>query len=128
MPLRVRTQSTNALAVAQFLAADRRVERVHYPGLETHASHALASRQMQGGYGSLLSFQVPGAAAEALAIVARTRGFTRATSLGGVESLVEHRASMEDKQTKTPPNLIRMSLGLENVADLIDDLDAALGD
>jgi cystathionine gamma-synthase len=62
LPLRVRTQSTNALAVAQFLAADRRVERVHYPGLETHASHALASRQMQGGYGSLLSFQVPGVA------------------------------------------------------------------
>jgi len=82
---------------------------------------------MQGGYGSLLSFQVPGGAAEALAIVARARLFTRATSLGGVESLIEHRASMEDKHTTTPANLIRMSLGVENVADLLDDLDVALG-
>jgi cystathionine gamma-synthase len=82
---------------------------------------------MREGYGSLLSFQVPGGAAEAFAVVARVRLFTRATSLGGIESLIEHRASMEGTHTTTPANLIRMSLGLENVVDLLDDLDEALG-
>jgi cystathionine gamma-synthase len=127
LPLRVRQQSTNALAVARFLAADRRVERVHYPGLERHPGHALAARQMHHGYGAVVSFQVPGGASEALSVAGRTQLFTRATSLGGVESLIEHRASMEGPLTQTPANLIRLSVGLENVADLIDDLDQALG-
>jgi cystathionine gamma-synthase len=127
LPLRVRAQAANALAVAQFLAADRRVERVHYPGLESHPSHALARRQMRDGFGALLSFQVPGGDREAMAVVAGATLFTRATSLGGVESFIEHRASVEGPQTTTPRNLIRLSIGLENAADLVADLDAALG-
>jgi len=127
LPLRVRQQSANALAVARFLAADPRVERVYYPGLEQHPGHALAARQMQGGFGAVVSFQVPGAAAEALAVTSRARLFTRATSLGGVESLIEHRASMEGPLSRTPPNLIRLSIGLENPDDLVADLGAALG-
>jgi cystathionine gamma-synthase len=126
LPLRVRQQSASALAVARFLAADPRVERVHYPGLEQHPGHALAVRQMGGGFGAVVSFQVPGAAAEALAVASRVRLFTRATSLGGVESLIEHRASMEGPLSQTPPNLIRLSVGLENVDDLVADLGQAL--
>ena len=127
LPLRVRQQSANALAVARFLEADGRVEVVNYPGLERHPGHALAARQMRDGYGAVVSFQVPGGATEALAVAARAQLFTRATSLGGVESLIEHRASMEGPLSQTPPNLIRMSVGLENVTDLVADLDQALG-
>jgi len=128
LPLRVRQQAASALAVARFLAADRRVERVHYPGLENHPGHALAGRQMRGGYGAVVSVQVPGDAKRALAVAARTKLFTRATSLGGVESLIEHRASVEGPLSHTPPNLLRMSIGLEHEADLVADLDQALGD
>jgi len=127
LPLRVRQQSANALAVARSLAVDPRVERVHYPGLESHPSHALAARQMHDGYGAVVSFQVPGGETEALAVAGRARLFTRATSLGGVESLIEHRASMEGPLSQTPANLIRLSVGLENAADLLADLDQALG-
>jgi len=126
LPLRVRQQAANALAVARFLATDQRVEHVHYPGLESHPGHALAGRQMLGGYGAVVSFQVPGEAPQALAVAARTKLFTRATSLGGVESLIEHRASVEGPLSRTPPNLLRMSIGLEHEADLIADLDQAL--
>jgi len=128
LPLRVRQQAASALAVARFLAADRRVERVHYPGLENHPGHALADLQMLGGYGAVVSVQVPGDAGRALAVAARTKLFTRATSLGGVESLIEHRASVEGPLSRTPPNLLRMSIGLEHEADLVADLDQALGD
>ena len=127
LPLRVRQQSANALEVARFLAADSRVERVHYPGLGQHPGHALAARQMHDGFGAVVSLQVPGGAAEALAVAGRVQLFTRATSLGGVESLVEHRASVEGPHTQTPQNLLRLSIGLEAAADLIEDLDAALG-
>jgi cystathionine gamma-synthase len=127
LPLRVRQQSRNALEVASYLEADHRVARVHYPGLESHPGHALAARQMRDGYGAVVSFQVPGGAAEALSVAGRAQLFTRATSLGGVESLIEHRASMEGPLTRTPANLIRLAVGLENAADLIADLDQALG-
>lgn len=127
LPLRVRQQSANALDVARFLEGDRRVERVHYPGLERHPGHALAARQMHDGYGAVVSFQVPGGATEALAVAGRVQLFTRATSLGGVESLIEHRASMEGPLSQTPPNLIRLSVGLEHPADLLADLAQALG-
>jgi cystathionine gamma-synthase len=127
LPLRVRQQSANALEVARFLASDARVERVHYPGLEQHPGHALATRQMRDGYGAVVSIQVPGGAAEALAVAGRVQLFTRATSLGGVESLIEHRASVEGPRTQTPQNLLRLSIGLEAAADLIADLEAALG-
>jgi len=127
LPLRVRAQATSADAVARFLDADRRVERVHYPGLESHPGHALAARQMPDGFGSVVSFQVPGDARQAMAVAARAKLFTRATSLGGVESLIEHRASMEGPLSVTPQNLIRLSVGLENTSDLIADLEQALG-
>lgn len=127
LPHRVRAQAATALAVADFLQSDRRVERVHYPGLAGHPGHEVAARQMHGGFGGMLSMQVPGGAAEAMAVAARVKLFTRATSLGGVESLIEHRASMEGPLTKTPPNLLRLSIGLEHVDDLVGDLDQALG-
>jgi cystathionine gamma-synthase len=126
LPLRVRAQAANAIAIARFLEADRRVERVHYPGLEGHPGHALAARQMPDGFGSVVSFQVPGGSAQAMAVAARVELFTRATSLGGVESLIEHRASMEGPQSRTPQNLLRLSAGVENASDLIADLDQAL--
>ena len=126
LPLRVRAQAAHAAAVARFLESHPRVERVHYPGLEAHPGHALAARQMHGGFGAVVSVQVPGGAADALAVVSRVRLFTRATSLGGVESLIEHRASIEGPLSQTPQNLIRMSVGLEHPADLVADLDQAL--
>jgi cystathionine gamma-synthase len=82
---------------------------------------------MHGGYGAVVSFQVPGGATEALAVAARAQVFTRATSLGGVESLIEHRASIEGPLSKTPPNLLRLSVGLEHADDLVADLARALG-
>jgi cystathionine gamma-synthase len=127
LPLRVRQQAANALAVAHFLHADRnRVQRVHYAGLADHPGHRVALRQMNGGFGGVLSFEVPGGKEHALAVAARTRIFTRATSLGGVESLIEHRASMEGPHSTTPPGLLRLSIGLEHAEDLIADLDQAL--
>ena len=127
LPLRVRAQAATALAVARHLAGHLAVARVHYPGLEDHPGHALAARQMHGGYGSVVSLQVRGGAAAAMAVAGRARVFTRATSLGGVESLIEHRASMEGPHTRTPQDLLRLSIGLEHADDLIADLDAALG-
>jgi cystathionine gamma-synthase len=126
LPYRVRAQSANALAVAEFLHAHARVEQVYYPGLASHAGHAIAARQMHGGFGGMMSIQVPGGAEQALAVAAKVKIFTRATSLGGVESLIEHRASMEGPHSRTPPNLLRLSIGLEHAADLIEDLDPAL--
>jgi cystathionine gamma-synthase len=127
LPLRVRAQSAAATTVAHFLAQDTRVEKVFYPGLADHPGHELSSRQMRDGYGAVLSFQVRGGAEAAMRVAARVKIFTRATSLGGVESLIEHRASMEGPLSRTPQNLLRASIGLEAASDLIDDLDAALG-
>lgn len=126
LPLRVRAQTANAQAVAEFLAGHPAVERVHYPGLPGHAGHALARRQMPGGFGAMLSFQVRGDRATALAAVGQVKIFTRATSLGGIESLIEHRASVEGPYSTTPPNLLRVSVGLEHAEDLIADLGQAL--
>ena len=125
LPYRVRAQAANAQRLAEFLAAQARVAAVHYPGLATHPGHALATRQMRCG-GAMLSFQVRGGRDEALAVSAGVRLFTRATSLGGVESLIEHRASVEGPHTSTPENLLRVSVGLEHVDDLIEDLRQAL--
>ncbi|HXR09985.1 MAG TPA: PLP-dependent transferase, partial [Candidatus Acidoferrales bacterium] len=126
LPLRVRAQSQNALLVARFLDNHRAVERVLYPGLPAHPGHEIAARQMSGGFGGMLSVQVREGRAAAMAVAARVRVFTRATSLGGPHSLIEHRASVEGPQSKTPQNLLRMSIGLENAGDLIEDLDQAL--
>jgi cystathionine gamma-synthase len=127
LPLRVRAQAANALAIARFLHADPRVDTVHYAGLPEHPGHEIALRQMSGGFGGVLSAEVPGGKERALAVAAKLNLFTRATSLGGTESLVEHRASMEGPLSRTPPGLLRMSIGLEHVDDLIADLDQALG-
>ncbi len=125
LPLRVRAQSATALQVATMLSHHRAVEQVFYPGLSSHPQHALARQQMSA-FGGMLSFTVPGGASAALAVAAGVRLFTRATSLGGVESLIEHRASVEGPESLTPAGLLRVSIGLEDVEDLIDDLQAAL--
>jgi len=122
---RVRTQAEHALQVARFLAGHPAVERVLYPGLPQHPGHEIAKEQM-AGFGGLLSFQVRGGQEEAMAAAAKVKLFTRATSFGGTHSLIEHRASIEAPGTQTPPNLLRISIGLENVEDLIVDLDQAL--
>jgi cystathionine gamma-synthase len=125
LPWRVRAQSEQALAIARFLSQHQVVERVHYPGLAEHPGHALAARQMKA-FGGMLAVEVKGGEAGAMAVAARVKLFTRATSLGGVESLIEHRASVEGPQSLTPRNLLRVSVGLENVDDLIEDLNQAL--
>jgi len=125
LPYRVRAQSAHAQRIAEFLESHRSVEKVHYPGLATHPGHVVAKEQMSG-FGGMLSFQVRGCRAEAMAVAAKVRLFTRATSLGGGHSLIEHRASIEGPQTRTPQNLLRLSIGLEHPDDLIADLDQAL--
>jgi cystathionine gamma-synthase len=123
---RVRAQTENAAQIAKFLSRHRAVERVFYPGLESHPGHELARKQMSGGFGAMLSFCIRGGRDEAFAVAGRLRLFARATSLGGVESLVEHRASIEGPHSVTPESLLRLSVGLEHVDDLIADLDQAL--
>lgn len=125
LPVRVRAQSSHAQHVAEFLANQPAVEAVLYPGLPTHEAFETAVRQMAGG-GGLLSILVRGDAETAMAIAAHVQLFTRATSFGGTHSLIEHRASIEAPGTLTPPNLLRLSIGLEHPADLIADLDQAL--
>ena len=125
LPYRMRAHSENALKVATFLHGHARVEAVHYPGLPTHPAHDVARRQM-AAFGGMLSVQVRGDQARAMQVAAKLRVFTRATSFGGTESLVEHRASIEGPGTRTPENLLRISIGLEHPDDLIDDLDQAL--
>lgn len=123
---RVERQSANALALAQALEAMPAVEAVHYPGLASHPGHTIAARQMRGGFGGMLSFRVRGGRAAALAVVKRLKLLTVATSLGGVETLIEHRASSEGPTSTTPENLLRVSVGLEHPDDLIEDLREAL--
>jgi cystathionine gamma-synthase len=125
LPYRLRAHCENAGRIAQFLASRPQIERVHYPGLPTHAGHEIAQRQMSM-FGGMLSFQVHGGRAEALRFTGLVKLFTRATSLGGPESLIEHRASVEGPHTRAPENLLRVSVGLEHPDDLIDDLAQAL--
>ncbi len=123
--VRVRAQQATAQAVAEFLAGHPAIEQVHYPGLKTHADYALIQQQMNGP-GAMLSVQVKGNATDAIRVIGKLQLFTRATSLGGVESLIEHRASVEGPNTHTPQNLLRLSIGLEHAEDLIADLARAL--
>jgi cystathionine gamma-synthase len=125
LPWRVRAQSENAMKVAQFLKAHAAVETVHYPGLPEHPGYKIAARQMSA-FGGMLSFQVRGGRETALGVAARCKLFIRATSLGGAHSLIEHRASIEGPATRTPQNLLRLSIGLEHTDDLIADLEQAL--
>ena len=123
---RMRAHCSNAAAVAAFLAEHPRVERVHYPGLRSDPGYQIASTQMAAP-GGMLSFVVPGGQPQAFGVAARLRLFARATSLGGPESLVEHRASVEGPGTRAPEGLLRLSIGLEHPEDLIADLSQALG-
>jgi len=126
LPQRIHAHCTNAAQIAHYLHAHPKVSAVHYPGLPDHPQHALAARQMRD-FGGMLSFEVAGGQDAAMQVAARVRLFTRATSLGGVESLIEHRASIEGAQSRTQQGLLRLSAGLEHADDLIADLAQALG-
>ena len=125
LPLRLERMCESALRIAEFLNEHSAIDGVLYPGLPGHPGHDLAARQMAGGYGYLMSVLVRGGRAAALAVAGRLALFHRATSLGGVESLVEHRHTIEP-DTGIPDNLLRLSIGIEDVDDLIADLDQAL--
>ena len=126
--LHVRTaaQAKSALDLAQRFSAHPKVARVLYPGLPQHPGHDIAARQMENGFGYMLSIQVTGGEKAAISTAAKVRLWKRATSLGGVESLIEHRASIEGPGTPCPPDLLRLSTGIEDVEDLYRDLDEAL--
>ena len=124
--VRVARSSESAMAIATHFAAHPRISHVLYPGLPDHPGHAVAARQMQGGFSGMLSLRIRGGEAAAMAVAARMKVFKRATSLGGVESLIEHRASIEGPATPVPVDLLRLSIGLENKDDLIADLEQAL--
>jgi cystathionine gamma-synthase len=125
LAVRLAAQADNAATLAAFLVAHPAVAEVRYPGLPGHPNHAVAARQMSA-FGGMLSFRLRGGEAAARAVAGRVHLFTRATSLGGVESLIEHRASIEPAGGPTPPDLLRVSVGIEHVDDLIEDLDQAL--
>ena len=122
---RMRIHCGSALTIARFLEGHAAVTKVHYPGLPSHPGHQIASTQMSS-FGGMLSFEVRGGRAEAMAVAGMLKIFTRATSLGGNHSLVEHRASVEGDETTAPESLLRLSIGLEHVDDLIADLGDAL--
>jgi cystathionine gamma-synthase len=122
---RVRLHCENARRVAEFLAGHPKVAAVHYPGLANDPGHEIASRQMRD-FGGMLSFEVQGGREEAFAMTSRLKLIVRATSLGGTHSLIEHRASIEGKLSRSPESLLRLSVGLEGAADLIADLEQAL--
>jgi len=125
LPYRMRGHCSNARAIAEYLTEHPQVVAVHYPGLESHPGHEIAKSQMMD-YGGMLSIQVAGGAPKAASVASGTRLFTEATSLGGVESLIEHRAKVEGPGSLTPDDLLRISVGLEHVDDLIEDLSRAL--
>jgi cystathionine gamma-synthase len=124
--LRVRAASASALRIAEHFDGHRLVAEVLYPGLPSSHGHDIASRQMQDGFGGMLSIRVAGGEETAIAVAANTRLWKRATSLGGVESLIEHRASVEGPGTPVPTDLLRLSVGIESSDDLISDLEQAL--
>lgn len=131
LPLRMQRHSENALAIAQHLEGADGIEKVWYPGLESHPGHDIAARQMHGGFGGMVSVQLSGGKAAALKFAESTRLFSLAESLGGVESLIEHpaamtHASVAGTSNAVPDNLVRISVGIEDVNDLIADLDQAL--
>jgi cystathionine gamma-synthase len=126
-PYRVRAQSQSAHQIAEFLDQQpkSKIEAVHYPGLRSHPGHKIAAAQMSG-FGGMMSIQVKGGQAEAFKLVSGLKLFSHATSLGSTHSLIEHRASVEGANTRSPANLLRLSIGLEHPDDLIEDLEQAL--
>ncbi len=127
LPYRMRGHCENAMKVAQYLEQHPAVHTVHYPGLPSHPGHTVAAKQMSD-FGGMLSVQVKGGAAAADRVAGKTKIFWRATSLGGVESLIEHRAPVEGEGTQTPMDLLRVSVGLEHADDLIADFAQALAE
>ncbi len=125
LPWRMQAHQQNAFKLAQFLENHPQIERVFYPGLTSHPDHELAKSQMSG-FSGMISILVKGNEQNARNVANKTHLFTQATSLGGVESLIEHRASVEGDDTLTPRNLLRLSVGLENAEDLMEDLNVAL--
>jgi cystathionine gamma-synthase len=126
LDVRVRAAAKSAHAIASRFATHQRVARVLYPGLPGHPGHAVAVRQMQGGFGAMLSLRIAGGEEAARAFTANLQLFCRATSLGSTESLAEHRASVEGPGTQCPTDLVRMSIGIEHVDDLMWDIEQAL--
>jgi cystathionine gamma-synthase len=127
LPYRMKGHNENAGRLADFLKDHLKVEKVFYPGLESHSGHDIAAKQMSG-FGGMISFLIDGSQQEAIEIVGRSKLIGRATSLGGVESTWEHRRSSEGEGSITPENLIRISVGLEHPDDLLKDLEKALFD
>jgi cystathionine gamma-synthase len=123
---RMPIHSSNAMKLAKYLEQHPKIEKVMYPGLKSFAQYELASKQMNGGYGGMLSILVKGCRAEALKLCSFLNIFRHATSLGGVESLIEHRRSVEGEQAWSPDNLLRISVGIESADDLIEDFEQAL--
>jgi len=124
--LRVAAASASALGIAQRLSGHPKLGHVLYPGLPSHPGHAVAAKQMHGGYGGMMSLRLAGGESAAIAFAAKLRVWKRATSLGSVESLAEHRASVEGPGTLCPADLVRLSVGVEHVDDLIADIEQAL--
>ncbi|WP_442587966.1 trans-sulfuration enzyme family protein [Pedobacter sp. AW31-3R] len=124
---RMRGHNENGMAFASYLEKHPKIEAVYYPGLPSHPQHEIAKKQMSG-FGGMLSVLIKGDAENAKKVVNKVKLFAQATSLGGVESLIEHRASVEGPGTKTPQNLIRISVGLEHIDDIIADFEHALGE
>ena len=124
--LRVRRACESALLIAEHFDGHAGVERVIYPGLVNHPGHEIAKRQMDGGFGGMLCIQAKGGAEGALNIAKKCKVFTRATSLGGVESLIEHRYTIEGERSPVPKDWLRLSIGIEAVDDLIADLEQAM--
>lgn len=123
---RMAIHSANAQKLAHYLEQEPKIEKVMYPGLPSHPQHDIAARQMKGGYGGMLSILVQGGKEKALRLCALLKLFTHATSLGGVESLIEHRKSTESPDSTTPDHLLRISVGIEDIDDLIGDFKQAL--
>jgi cystathionine gamma-synthase len=126
LALRVATASANALAIAEHFRGNPRLSHVLYPGLPSHPNHAVAAAQMRGGFGGMMSLRLAGGEDAAKSFTAKLRVFKRATSLGSVESLAEHRASVEGPGTTCPVDLVRLSIGIEDADDLIGDVEQAL--
>jgi cystathionine gamma-synthase len=127
LPLRMTAQTKNAEVIANFLNTHPKIERVYYPGLSSHVNHDVAKKQMKGIYGGMLSVLVKGGKKEAMAFANHLMVFKHATSLGGVESLIEHRMSVEGDHPKSPENLLRLSIGIEHIDDLLNDIQKSLG-
>jgi cystathionine gamma-synthase len=127
LDVRLREQSKSASLLASMLCLHPAISAVLYPGLEHHPGHDIAVRQMSGGFGGMLSVRLRGGERAAVDVASRVKVWKRATSLGGVESLIEHRASIEGPGTPCPADLLRLSVGLEDVEDLHMDLLESIG-